>query len=425
MDRRQLTWGGVALLLIVLAVWAINGRDPFDWQESYKIKDKQPYGLFAMHELLQNYTAPGAFRTLKDSVAGQLPDTATAQAANYVFVGEGMYMRPQDRDDLLAFVAAGNNAFIAAKVLPYDLMFYLYYDECAGQPWEGLVQLPDTVARVNFFHPALAAEKDYSFRYVRKFKAEMTYWDYFPDTYFCDMNGGFVPVGAFGDALINMVQVPYGSGYFYLHTQPQLFTNYFVVQPQGRSYTERALGHLGDGTVYWDEYSRVSERKANEQNELNGAPRRQLQSQSPLQYVLNQPPLAWGWYVLVALGVLYMLFRAKRRQRPIPVVHPPQNTSLKFVQSIGRLYYQRAGHQQLAIEAVRLLRTFVKERYGLQWRDNDAEFVENLSLRAGLPLTQVEELVRDARNMPTYSSLLESELIRFHQRLERFYQTAK
>jgi hypothetical protein len=107
------------------------------------------------------------------------------------------------------------------------------------------------------------------------------------------------------------------------------------------------------------------------------------------------------------------------------VVHPPQNTSLKFVQSIGRLYYQRAGHQRLAIEAVRLLRTFVKERYGLQWRDNDAEFVENLSLRAGLPLTQVEELVRDARNMPTYSSLLESELIRFHQRLERFYQTAK
>ena len=39
--------------------------------------------------------------------------------------------------------------------------------------------------------------------------------------------------------------------------------------------------------------------------------------------------------------VLLLCFTARRRQRPIPVMSPPENRSLEFVKLIGTLYYQR------------------------------------------------------------------------------------
>ncbi|MEZ4983502.1 MAG: DUF4350 domain-containing protein [Saprospiraceae bacterium] len=360
---------------------------------------------------------------MKDSLSGNLP--ALPQEGSYVFIGEGMYMRPQDRDALLEFVGAGNTALIAAKVLPFDLMFYLYYDECNYQTWEGESYMPDSLAHLNFAHPAFQSDTDFVFRYVSDFKNTITYWNYYPDHYFCEQDNGLRPIGRMNGQYANFLQVPYGQGFFYLHAQPQVFTNYFIVQPQGRDYASRVFGHLSEGTIYWDEYSRVSEQMAYNQNSEYGQTPRNLNDDHALRYILEQPPLAWAWYTLVGMGLLYMIFRAKRRQHVIPVVYPPKNSSLEFVQAIGRLYYQRAGHQQLAIQSIRLLRSWVRERYNLPWKDNPDELIRALSLKSGVEEALVATIVKDANNIPKYTSLLETELVKFHQRLERFYEEAR
>ena len=199
-----------------------------------------------------------------------------------------------------------------------------------------------------------------------------------------------------------------------------------MVKEDGRDYAQRALSHLNDGPVYWDEFSRVPEQMARRQNEsFRGSQQRRLQEESPLQYILEQPPLAWAWYTLVGMGLLFMLFRTKRRQRVIPVYEPPKNTSMQFLQTIGFLYYQKSSHQQVAVQAIKLLRTFVKERYGLQWRDQNEDFLRQLSNRSGVNHDLVMSIAKDVQNIPRYTALVETELVKFHQRLERFYQTAK
>ncbi|MGH1437884.1 MAG: DUF4350 domain-containing protein [Lewinella sp.] len=427
MKKNRVILGLIVLAVVLLAVWAIQGGGQrFSWRETFKIKSKEPYGLYALYDLFKDYPAVKELNTLADSLAGKLPiDSINGSRANYVFIGEGLYMRPQDRDELLEFVEAGNTAFLAAKVLPYDLMFYLYYDECDYIPWDGLSTHTDSVVQLNFTHPSLHRDRDFSFKYINKFAATQRQWQYFPDLYFCEMEGGMEAVGRAADTTVNMVRVPYGNGFFYLHSQPLVFTNYYLVKKEGRSYAERAFSHLNDGAIYWDEFSRIPERMAREQNNAYRSDPRRLQSESPLQYILEQPPLAWAWYTLVAIGLIFLLFRTRRRQRVIPVVHPPRNTSLQFVQTIGWLYYQRASHQQLAVQAIKLLRTYVKERYALQWRNDNEQFVQQLSARSGVDPDLVALIAKDVHNIPRYTALVETELVKFHQRLERFYQAAK
>lgn len=427
-NRKRLLYALVLLLVVALVAWLANrGGNRFSWRETYRTSSKAPYGTYAIYQLIQNYNDPETCTTLEDSLADQLPLDMLEGPANYVFVGEGMYMRPQDRDELLGFVSAGHTAFISTKVLPYDLMFHLYYHECDYEPWDGLVPFADSTVQLNFDHPELKRDHDFSYTFIQDFKATSTYWNVFPDNYFCGMERGLVPQGYLNDSLANLVRVPYGEGQFYLHTTPRVFTNYFLVKEEGRAYATRALSYLNDGPIYWDGYSGIPESMANRQNDpyRNTSPERRLQSESPLQYVLEQPPLAWAWYLLISLGLLYMLFRTRRRQRIIPVKDPNKNSSLQFVTTIGRLYYQKSGHQQVAEQAIKLLRTHVWERYGLQWRDKDDTFVRQLSARSGVDATLIEAIAKDVHNIPHYTSLVEGELIKFHQRVERFYAEAK
>ena len=49
---------------------------------------------------------------------------------------------------------------------------------------------------------------------------------------------------------------------------------------------------------------------------------------------------------MIAL-VLFMVFTARRRQRPIPVIRQPENKTLEFTELIGTLYFQRKNHADL------------------------------------------------------------------------------
>ncbi len=428
MNRRVATYTILGLLLIAVVVWLVQQNNRrFSWRETYRIESKEPYGCFAIYQLLQDYTPAKSVQPLTDSVAGQLPLDMLEGPANYVFIGEGMYMRTEDLDDLLAFVGTGHSAFISCKVLPYDLMFHLYYNECAYEPWDDIRVKADTSISLNFAHPAIAAERDYEYTFINAHEATATYWPYIGKEYFCDLEEGLVPIGFMEDSLINFAKVPYGEGTFYLHTTPQVFTNFFVVNPAGREYASRALSHLNPGPIYWDKYSGVPDEMARRNNDIarNVEPERRLYSESPLQFILEQPPLAWAWYLLVVLALIYMLFRTRRRQRVIPIVDPNRNTSLQFLQTIGWLYYQKSSHQQVAVQAIKLWRTHVWDRYGLQWRHDDEQCRQQLIARSGLDAGLIDAIAKDVRNIPRYTGLVEGELVKFHRRLEQFYGQAK
>lgn len=133
-----------------------------------------------------------------------------------------------------------------------------------------------------------------------------------------------------------------------------------MLHESGLAYAEKVFAHLADAPIYWDVSSRTSEQIARRLNEPSYQPRnRGLSAKGPMQYVLSQPSLAWAWYLTLIMSLLYLLFRAKREQKVIPVLAEKKNTSLAFVTTIGRLYFLQNQHKDLIMKKMQ----FFFERY--------------------------------------------------------------
>ena len=147
-------------------------------------------------------------------------------------------------------------------------------------------------------------------------------------------------MGYFNDEFSNFARIKYGKGQLLLHTTPIAFSNFHLLREQNVEYAGRVFSHLVEGPIYWDNYSNVSLALARRMNDLAYYnPYKTFNDEGPLQYILSQPALAWTWYLGLTLALLYLLFRAKRKQRVIPVLEPNHNTSLEFISTIGRLVF--------------------------------------------------------------------------------------
>ncbi len=410
------------LLVLAAVLWKPWDRG-ISWQEHYLRSSKDPYGTYVLFETLKE-TKGGkkGFKVIADSLPGALPRGKAMQAI-YVFVGDEMFISKRSIDTLLSFVAAGNSAFISARYIPHYLAESVMAKHCDGlfYNWEGMSFHQDTVVWLQLEHPALALEKSVPCR-LRYYKQHIkNSWSFFPEHSLCLDESDVISLGSMNGSLINFVRIPYGEGYFYLHSTPLIFTNYYMIQPEVLQYAEGVLSHLDDGPVYWDERSLTPSASS-----VSSQPRsKALSSKSPLQYILSQAPLAWAWYLLLAMGLLYLAIRSRRRQRIVPVLEPNANTSMEFIATIGRLYFLQNNHYQLCLQKLRLFLQFLRERYRLSAAEPSEEFLEELAAKSRVPRKLIDTIFLMQTNIQSSGKVTEGTLLQLHGLLEEFYRTCK
>ena len=305
-------------------------------------------------------------------------------------------------------------------------MFYVYYEECDSNAiWNGLDYYRDSMVTLNFQHESLRSREPYVYKYISEYGVSEQNWSYFDSIYFCDEQWSLIELGRMNDSLINFARIAYGNGFFYLHSTPSAFSNVQMLDETGFAYANATFSHLLPGKIYWDEYSRVSERTARMLENRSNPSQRTLSAESPLQYILSQPPLTWAWYLLLATGLLYLFLRTKRRQRVIPVLESNKNTSLEFLSTIGRLYFLQNNHRQLCLQKIKLFQNHVRHRYQLHGREMDEGFIERLALRTEISKDELTQIVTMSKNIENSTFVSENTLTNFHQLLDRFYKTAK
>ncbi len=381
--------------------------------------------MYVVHQLMKEFFPGEPFENLTKSIAEDLPPSSEDHA-NYVFIGGGMLLDSMDLEALLNFVEKGNDAFIASKTIPWNLMEVLYRDSCYYIPWDDYNFFQDTVVSLNFTHVDLRESEPFPYSFYERNQVRPYLWDFIEDVYFCDGENDWMVLGKGNDTFINYINIPYGKGSFFLHSIPLTFTNIHLLDSVKINYAEKVFSHLSEGSIYWDECSRIDENVGRRRNELAGQDlNRRLSDKSPLKYVLSQPPLAWAWYLLLTLGLLYLVFGAKRRQRIIPVLESNANTSLEFINTIGRLYFLSNNHRQLSLQKMQLFLGYVREHYHLQTQELDKGFSEKLAIKAEISVELIEKIIQIHRNIKSSSFTSENTLIDFHRLLEQFYQNCK
>ena len=136
-----------------------------------------------------------------------------------------------------------------------------------------------------------------------------------------------------------------GRGRLTIIAMPFALTNYGVLDPQLSPAVMRLMTQIADRPVL--RTTAYMKTAADYEAEL-----------SPMRYVLSQRALRHAWYLVLLTLALFCVFKARRRQRIIPVVSPPVNHSLEFARLIGTLYFQRGNNADL----VRKKFTFMAER---------------------------------------------------------------
>ncbi len=434
MNQKNLILIGGALVATLLIFFVLTsdgckGKKSFSWRETYDETSKEPYGAYVFYELLKAEYEEEDFTVISDSLSTILPRelSDSIKKANYVFVGPAMFTDSTSTQTLLSFVESGNNAFISSKSIPYDLMFYIYYDECNETYWDDYAVLKDSTAGLNIVHPNLRADSNFTYKYYKRFTETNYNWNFIESAFFCEEPYSMVSLGEMNDELSNFVRTKYGDGYFYLHTTPIAFSNLALQEEQSLAYAGKVMSHLDGESVYYDTYSRVSEGVSRRRNERENwmQNNRTFNTESELSYILSQPALRWAWYTALGLALLYLVFRAKRQQRIIPVTEKNRNTSLEFVGTIGQLYFQQENHQKLAAQKFKLWQAFIRDKYRITTKEFDAEFEKRLAAKSNVAQADIHAILTQYNLTQTATGIHSHTLIKFHETMEKFYKNCK
>ena len=120
-------------------------------------------------------------------------------------------------------------------------------------------------------------------------------------------------------------------------------------------YVANAFSYLGDKDVYWDNYKKSGLVVIN----------------SPMRFILNQESLRWAYYLGMIGLLIFVVFKAKREQRIIPVIKPLENSSIEFAKAVGGLYYEHRDFTDLIFKKINYFLEHIRSHYSPQYRNHN------------------------------------------------------
>jgi hypothetical protein len=401
-------------LVLVLYFTTTQGKKgiKYQWTETYAAKSDQPYGTLFIQKLLEKYRPGQKFIVRQKGILSEALDTASLKTkTDYVFIGQQIYLTAEDRNALLRFIDAGNDAFISTVVLPFELLDETGIVNCESNVFLSTNERNE--ANINLVQRQLSAPGGYKYKYRFGATDERYFWNTLSEDFACDSTG-YSSLGFIEEEGTNFFRIDHGSGHLYIHTNPIVFTNYFLTDFNKVEYASSVFSYLKGETILWDELSRA------EFVGDNNAP-----NISPVSYILRQDSLRYAWWLMLAAVLLYTLFTARRRQRIIPVLLEKTNSSREFVGMVAELHFQNANHHNIGRKKMKYFYHFVKSKYGLQAHSITENYLQRLESKSKVDMQHLKSIAAVFHHLEVRADFDEDRLATLHTLLEEFYRNCK
>lgn len=407
-----------ASLLVLLGCMAClpkAGKQKIDWQPYLSEKGSKPYDCKIAFESLPYYFPNAGIHTLnKDfrysNMGAAMWADDTDSTVLLLLTGLDFFLDEKEWDILKAFISQGHEVVVFCSRLDEQVEQELNLMKLVSMEEQPLNNYYDGKENLNLLH---LRNRKGSFGYQGRslqgyFKLQTPAMPAdTPEYYFI----GPEVMGTLkqDEERPNLVRYTYGSGHLILHAAPLVLSNYFLLQENNQHYLDGLLHQLPPNInkVYWQSY----QRRQREGNELS---------------VLWRHP-ATRWAILLALGtlLLYVLFEMKRRQRIIPEIPKPENTSVQFATTIGQLYFHQRNHRNLGLKMWQHFQDWLRHTHNLETPpDPDAAFAQRLRGKTGQSEAQVKSLLQQAQRLQQENNYFgENELRDFYKLLQSFYKS--
>lgn len=377
-----------------------------NWSENFREKEKSPFGTYIVYNEANSVFKDQEIISLKQNFEDYITDGKHRDRnslANYIVIKQNANkLRNDGIDSLLNFVHEGNTAFLALNSFGDHLLKKLeIVTNNLDQDFLGIIDLKNLKGEFFLENESFCGK---SYIYDRNIRRH----------YVVSYNDSTTIV--LGTSLIdkekvpNFIKVYHGKGAIYLHTNPVVFTNYFLLKGKEK-YVENIFSYLPSQPVYWDPQIKKSRFSDDSEDGSN----------SIFQYFLQHPTLTWFLYVSLGGLLLFMLFNARRKQRAIPILHPLENTTVAFTQTIASLYLKEQNHKNLADKKIAFFLEKVRTKYLLNTTNLSKDFVHHLAAKSGNSFENTNYLINTIITLHKRSECSQEELLVLHKMIEKFY----
>jgi len=387
----------VAFLVLILGYLYLqsNKKQPVNWFPSYVAKHKIPYGTFVLRNQMVNLFPKTEIQTVNSPPYVYLEDST--RVGTYFFVDEALNFGDAEFLRLLKFVERGNDVFISTHGMNIDTLNF---------ETKRLVSKNFDEKVIFKLHNKAFKGKEYSFDrpFVNQIFTKI-------DTLNSTILGISAYVNAEGERTeegINFIKYTYGKGNFYLHTFPEVFTNYNMLNSPNQQHTANILSYLReDIPILWDAYYKTGKSKI----------------ASPMHYLLSSKYLKWAYYFAIIGVLFFVLFEGKRKQRVIPIRLPLKNQTLAFTRTIANMYFEKQEHKNIAEHKISYLLAFIRTKLHIPTTNIDATFYEYVASRSGNTFEEVEKLFQFCDEIHLKNQITEQQLIQLNDMIEKFKKT--
>lgn len=382
---------GIVLFIGVMFLVEYNLPKKFVWNPTFSQHDYQPFGCAIFDDVMVESWPEDYY--LNDWTFFNFENDTTDEPLALLVIAQQLQLTKTDKDAVMKLAERGNKIILAATAfsLSDTLGYDLSYNWFRPSQFKKQVQsfnrrdtiywLPDSVTGT-VYPPAIYE--------VYPQLCEVSFIKFDSLTVPLAQNGvkdrvvkDTIHIPAHTPSNVLALRRPVGKGEIILISTPLLFTNYGMLDKENAAYIFRLLSPAKDLPLYRTEAYNKSE----------------YEQQSPFRYFLSQPALRWGLYLTMITLTLFMIFTARRRQRPIPVIRRPENRTLEFTELIGTLYFQKKNHADL----VRKKFTYFAEslrrniQVDIEEDGNDAELCRKIAGKTGVDEEKLSALFRRLR----------------------------
>lgn len=368
------------IVMVILTLLEFSKTTLTDWRKNFDIEEKSPFGLFVFNnevdKLLNNdvkrttLSPYNYYRENKNKLHNILLIQSTIDYESW--------------NKILENVSEGSNA----------LVFSDNFDS----------KLADSLG----FKPSYPAYIDSSILKLtdKKFTRDSLVIDKLPTGIgFISIKKNHEILGkeAGKDGLANFIKIKHGKGFIYLHSEPLILTNYYLLKPENERYLQSLFSLLPLRETIW----------------FVGANDEAFESNSVLRFILSKPALRYAWWLLLGGLLLFIIFNAKRKQRIVPIIEPLTNKSVEFVKSIGNLYLQEGDLHDMMAKKAQYFLYHVRTDLLIDTKNLDDNFEKMLHSKTGESMDKIKkttDFIKKAQN--PNASVVKEDLIKMNELLD-------
>ena len=414
-------FAALIMLLSMPGCLSDQSKDAKKWRITLDPEDKNPYGTYLANQSLKYYFPEATFEPLARGFHYDKMDDKMKQndygRSLIVFVGLDFNVSEDEWKELKEFANNGNEIIIFSSSLDEKIQIDLACVKVPGNEEQNAFGLPITD---NYNRDALFTTDNLFKRYRYHGRSIDGYFSLKIDSSKTNANNSnnendtdeakssYLPYTlGYANSKPDLVRFRIGEGHIALHAAPLVLSNYFLLQPGNVDYLTSILQTLPKNItkVYTHSYYKRS-------GEASG-----------LSVLWKYPATKWALLLGIFVLLMYVLFEGKRKQRIIPVIAPLKNDSVSFAETVGRLYYNKGNHANLAGKMTQQFLEWVRLNYFLNTNLLNDEFINQLTIRSGQPENTVRGLIDMIHEIKLGDAIIDDAyLYQLYNTIQQFYK---